>query len=368
MGFGYRKSFKVAPGVRLNVSKSGIGASVGGKGLRYSVNSKGSRVTASVPGTGLSYSKYSSKRPKTSAYQYQQELQKQQREKEKLQQLEYNKLEVQLFENRLEMIKSIHKECDDPVDWNEVKNTPSPLKVGGIGPKEVTATEALILYKPGFFSKLFKQDQKKREALQKAVIAARSEDQADYNEWEQMIETATRIVNRDVDAYFEVIEDFAPFDDLTEFGSGFEFFIEDQQTMEIDFDVHTSSVVPTQRKTLTKTGKVSVSNMPKTQYFDIQQDYVCSCILRIARDTFALLPLSSVYINALDERINTVTGQLEKEVILSIRIDRHQLVELNFDRIDCSDAMANFEHHMVFKKTKGFEQVERLLSHEINMQ
>ena len=46
-----RKSFKVAPGVRLNVSKSGFGASVGGKGGRYSVHSSGRRTVSA--GSGL---------------------------------------------------------------------------------------------------------------------------------------------------------------------------------------------------------------------------------------------------------------------------------------------------------------------------
>ena len=56
MGFRARRSFKVAPGVRVNVSKSGIGASVGTRGARYSVHSSG-RTTRSVgiPGTGVGY-------------------------------------------------------------------------------------------------------------------------------------------------------------------------------------------------------------------------------------------------------------------------------------------------------------------------
>ena len=58
MGFRFRKSFKLAPGVRLNLSKKSMGLSFGGKGARLSVNSSG-RKTASVgvPGTGVSYSK-----------------------------------------------------------------------------------------------------------------------------------------------------------------------------------------------------------------------------------------------------------------------------------------------------------------------
>lgn len=56
MGLRFRKSIKIAPGIKLNLSKSGVGMSVGTKGARVSFNSKG-RVTKTVgiPGTGISY-------------------------------------------------------------------------------------------------------------------------------------------------------------------------------------------------------------------------------------------------------------------------------------------------------------------------
>ena len=55
MGFYYRKSVKLGP-FRVNVSKSGIGYSVGGQGFRTGVNSRGKRYsTFSVPGTGVGY-------------------------------------------------------------------------------------------------------------------------------------------------------------------------------------------------------------------------------------------------------------------------------------------------------------------------
>lgn len=56
MGFRFRKSFKVAPGVKLNIGKKSAGVSVGGKGFRTSVSSSGRKTTSvGVPGTGLSY-------------------------------------------------------------------------------------------------------------------------------------------------------------------------------------------------------------------------------------------------------------------------------------------------------------------------
>lgn len=55
----FRKSIRLAPGIRLNLSKSGPSSiSVGGKGLTYNIGKKGTRKTIGLPGSGLSYSDY----------------------------------------------------------------------------------------------------------------------------------------------------------------------------------------------------------------------------------------------------------------------------------------------------------------------
>ena len=56
MGFRMRKSFKVAPGLRVNVSKSGASLSAGVRGATANLSSRGIRTTVGIPGTGLSYS------------------------------------------------------------------------------------------------------------------------------------------------------------------------------------------------------------------------------------------------------------------------------------------------------------------------
>ena len=56
MGFRFRRSFKIAPGVRLNMGRTGFtSVSVGGKGLTANVGRRGVRTTVGLPGTGLSY-------------------------------------------------------------------------------------------------------------------------------------------------------------------------------------------------------------------------------------------------------------------------------------------------------------------------
>ncbi|MGE1562071.1 DUF4236 domain-containing protein [Pantoea septica] len=55
MGFRFRKRIKIAPGLHLNLSKSGVSASIGGKGATINVGRKGVRSTLGIPGTGLSH-------------------------------------------------------------------------------------------------------------------------------------------------------------------------------------------------------------------------------------------------------------------------------------------------------------------------
>lgn len=56
MGFRFRKSFKILPGVRLNVSKSGTSVTVGGRGVSTNLSKNGRRTTIGLPGSGLSHS------------------------------------------------------------------------------------------------------------------------------------------------------------------------------------------------------------------------------------------------------------------------------------------------------------------------
>ena len=62
MGLRYRKSIKVLPGVKLNISKSGISTSVGKPGSTLNLSKRGVRTTVGIPGTGLSYSRTIGKR------------------------------------------------------------------------------------------------------------------------------------------------------------------------------------------------------------------------------------------------------------------------------------------------------------------
>ena len=63
MGLKFRKSVKIAPGVKININKKSVSTTFGTKGASHTVNSKGKRTTTvGIPGTGLSYSSSTQKK------------------------------------------------------------------------------------------------------------------------------------------------------------------------------------------------------------------------------------------------------------------------------------------------------------------
>lgn len=57
MAMRFRRSKKIAPGVRLNINKSSASVSFGPKGLKHTISTTGkSTTTVGIPGSGLSYS------------------------------------------------------------------------------------------------------------------------------------------------------------------------------------------------------------------------------------------------------------------------------------------------------------------------
>lgn len=363
MGLRMRKSIKLAKGVRLNLGKTGASVSFGTRGLRYTIHSSGRRTeTIGIPGTGISYVTTTSGKRKynSKAYTKREQIQLQKQE-ERLKEIERNRLAVEEYNNYIELITGVHKECDEYINWKYIYSLKEPFNPEGIGPKEAEAIRKLESYKPSFIDRIFKaRGDKKKKKLEEKVKAARQEDKRDYEEWKKLNELAGRILKGDIDAYLQVIGEMSPLDDLLDFGSEFEFGINEPSAIEVEFTVKSNTVVPTYSLSLTKTGKLSKKKLTKTAYYGLVQDYVASTAIRIARDVFALLPLDKVVVHAVDNILNTQTGHEEEKTILSVVFEREILEKLNFQRIDPSDALNNFRHNMRFLKTKGFQPVERI--------
>ena len=338
MGLNFRKSITLFKGVKLNLSKGGPSLSFGRSGLRQSINLKGEgRTTIGIPGTGVYYTKNTNvKKLVKQGKEKIQELTDKKKGKSPEQaalpaaaatkgsknakttktaaakaapavnpDLEQNQQLVAEFEERIEAVKSVHKQSDGYIDWEVIKK--------GAGNNK------------------------------------------------DLVPFAESVLAGNIDSYFKVIAEAGPFDDLLEFGSGFEVGTDDPSMLEIEFKVMSSEVIPQNKLSLKANGDLIEKPFTKSEYYELVQDYVASTILRVARDSFALLPIQKVIIHAVDCQLNTATGNEDEITIVSVKIKRDALMTINFERIDPSDCLSGFEINEKFRKTTGFAPVDRLL-------
>ena len=354
MGLQFRKRIKICKGVNLNISKTGVGISVGTKGARYSMHSSGRRTaTVGIPGTGLYYTKnLGSAKKKTASKSTTAKT-----SAAAAQQAQEDQAALEQYENYIDVIRNVHRDCDNAVNWNVLANRPLSFKEGEKGPRELKAQVEYDSYRPSLAEQIMKSMETERRAeLQAAIEEARRLDQEEL----ESRAFAKRIVSGDLDAYCEAIENADPFAELAELGSDFEFGTDDPSRMEIEFTIKAKDVIPENQLSLTKTGKLSEKAMPKSAYFDIMQDYVCSCSIRLAREIFAAVPVETVIVHAVDVVLDTATGHDTEATILSVAFDRNRFLDINFDRIDASDFVCSFPNNMKFAKTTGFKPVERI--------
>ena len=345
MGLNFRKSISLGKGLKLNLSKSGPSVSFGKSGFRQSVNLKGqARTTVGIPGTGIYYTKNTNVKNVVSGLTG----------------------KAQEAKNK----KAAGKAAAASKTAKGAKGAAAAGAAGAAG--AVAATKAA---KPAVNEELIAASKAKVEEFAAGIDALKSvHKQSDgYIDWEAIANGAVgqfkelqpfaqSVLAGDIDAYFNVISEVGPFDDLLEYGSGFEVGTDDPQIMQIEFQVKSDDVVPTQYPDMKASGELVMKDFTKSAYYELVQDYVSSTMLRVARDTFALLPVKTVLIHAVDKILNPATGNDEEVTIASVKIKRDALATLNFERIDPSDCLESFESNIRFKKTTGYAPVDRVLA------
>lgn len=299
------------------------------------------------------------------------ELEKQRAQLQKLEEKVQAAHEVECHLNLVARLTSIQTECGDPVDWQSIYDRPSPEQPSVDHTREQAAQRRLEAYEPGWFDKLFRRIEHKRESLNQAVLQARADDSAateqarakyltDTEDWKEQHDLAGRVLNLEPDALRDAVQELEPFSELQLLGSRVEMNFHRDGLAEVTLHVNGDDVVPKESKTLLKSGKLSVKKMPAGQFWEIYQDYVAGAVLRVARELCATVPVRLVFVTAVAVLLNPANGHLEEQPILSVKIPRDTLARLNFTALDPSDALSNFVHVAEFRRTKGLGPVRRL--------
>lgn len=236
---------------------------------------------------------------------------------------EENEEEVMFHQNYLEVIQSIHGlHIEEPVSWTTL------------------AAVARVKLEEGGLSK---------EETDECNLIVECDDRLGWDE--------------EGDYWLKAIEYINPFEELMNYGSDFR-LEKVNGCVTVDFLARDETIVPIGEKMLSANGlKIVEKPFTKSRFNEVYQDFVCSSVLRIAKDIFQVLPglsVDTVLVNVLTMSINSATGKEEEQVLLSVKIPRATLDGINFINVDPSDCMANFSHNMAFSIRNGFSPVSRL--------
>ncbi len=283
--------------------------------------------------------------------------------------------EAEQYETYLQLIVSLHKDCADSWDWKACADAPQPEPRVAVGGREAAARKAAEAYVPGFFEKLFGGAKVTKAQLEKLIAEGADADEHERQEiagqnrevqtlWELRRQIGAGVVAHSPDAYRRALDHAAPFEELVAYGAQVSVTSAEPDVIAFSCDAVDKELVPTEEVKLTAGGKLTSKEMPLGKYYPLYQDYLASATLRVAREAFALLPVTRVIVNSGRTQTNTSTGHEEPVTLLAVHFTRGALERLNFAAIDPSDSMKNFQHRMKFKKSAGFEPVEPITAEE----
>jgi hypothetical protein len=278
---------------------------------------------------------------------------------------------VREFNARVAHLVSIHKSGSPAIDWKARACALPPSAPERITLHENTARQKLDGYSPWRITTRLGLAAKRRARLAREVESAAAEDALDNIAAAQRFESATRVylaqkdlaqrlLSGDEEAAIEAIRGLNPFASISDLGSSVNFSTLPGRRIAAEVKVHGETVVPKQTISLLKSGRASAKEMAKGSYYGLYRDYVCSAVLRIARELFAILPVDAVMITAVENLLNGQTGNLEDQPVVSVYIPRQTFSTLNLSAVDPFECMKNFTHTLDFRPTSGFRPVKRL--------
>ena len=286
------------------------------------------------------------------------ELERQAKEQAKLSALEQARLEVETYESGLEVLLSVHKEQVEFWDWIELVATLPPHAPCRFSRHELKAklrTDSQTLAQASA-----RDEQEFQERLQAHA--------KELGEWKKINAIARRILAGEPKAYTEALVHFSALAEISELGSSIHFTVHNAKLLECVLKVSGRQAIPNELITLTSAGRVSVKPMPKARFHEIYQDYVCGCVLRVAREVFALLPIDTVLLTASADMLDPQTGHTVEQPVLSVAMSRAAFGRLDFEHLDPSDAMENFPHRgdaKASRKTGAFERITPLTAADL---
>ena len=203
------------------------------------------------------------------------------------------------------------------------------------------------------------------------LTTAQSRDAADFDResvtyrealeaWQSHCPLARQVRLGDLQAYRDALDRFCDLRRYSNVIRSARFEVPHRRLVECFLEVNAEPEIPTEVLSITATGRVSTRKMPKGRFHEIYQDCVSGCVLRAAREVFALLPVEVVLVTVKAHFLDASIGQHVERQVVSVCIPRGVLIDFDFDLLDPSDSMDHFRHRGNFKTQRRLGAFESI--------
>lgn len=392
MALRFRRSIKLAPGIRMNLSKSGMSWTLGPRGATVGIGKRGARVNTSLMGFSSNQTLY-----KPAARQRQSSTRQSASEPRAISltcgvtddgvltfhDADDNPLNESLIEqakkqNREAILELIQRKCDEINDEPDALanihlDTPSPHASPRFVPEQYAPPAPTLPTPPTprWWEKLFTKRMAKREAAHQQAL---TEHQRQLKAWEQgktlheqeqerLRHFIEHEIHHDISAMErwleENLQDIAwPRETLISLDIS-----ERGQHVRLDVDLPEIEDMPSKIATVPARGlRLSVKELPAVQVRKRYMAHVHGVGFRIIGETFAALPCARrVTLSGFSQRNDPATGQVRDDYLYSVSVNRSDWERIDFELLamaDVVESLAQFDLRRQMTKTGIFKSIE----------
>ena len=385
MALRFQRRIKIAPGLRLNISKGGVSVSAGPRGASVTAGKRGLFANAGLPGTGLSNRQRllagnNSHQPNIRAASTQiitvrftadedgncsliradgsplsdaeVKVVRKQHGDTMRQALE------ELCNSRNELLAglaTLHLSTPGPTTAPQYEKQPFP----SAQPHLTTVQKVLALIWPPFNRRQEQLHQQWKHGKQTWEAAEQHRHETET----RLVFTSTTAIEETLSRYLSEIDWPKPPDISFDLGTNI-------STIALDLQLPNEDEMPDKEWSLpARQYRLTPKALSATKLRQLYRDYVHAIVFRVVGEVFARLPtIESVSISGYRERTNPATGGLEDEYILSALITRKRWSEIELSKlrsIEPTESMQLFELRRSMTGTGVFKPVEPFTAGEL---
>jgi hypothetical protein len=388
MAVRFRRSIKLAPGVRWNFSGSGTSWTLGPRGASVNIGKRGAYLNSGIPGTGFyarerlsggsdsrrSVSPATTSVSMTCAIEDDGILSFRDASGARVPE---HLVEVAKKQNKEAILGLISRKCDEINEQVEALgrlhlDTPDArLKPRFVAPRFEFAQPVRPREEPlGWLDRLFSSRRQKVEEQNAAAIARYdgqvSEWEREHCEFEernkQRREFVESLIYNDVSAMETFLEETLhevvwPRETLVAVD-----IVDHGKKVLLDVDLPEIEDMPSKLAAVPGRGlKLSVKELSATKVQRLYMQHIHGVVFRIVGETFAALPLvDTVVASGYSQRRDPGTGAMRDDYLLSLRVARQEWLKIDISglaSVDVVEALAHFDLLRTMSKTGVFKPV-----------